>query len=145
MIKMTNLGEARTVRELKKVFLYSEIEEAVKALKYGKYTMSMVGGDAEAVRNAVNQGIDAYLEACFIPSKGDEYKQVGHRLDCIVSPSSMATLIRRLLEGNEDAELLACNILDTLGFGDDLYPGNFIIIAKSDEAAFLLDGSSVAS
>ena len=85
------------------------------------YQMSLVSDDAQAVEAAVNQGIDAHLEACFIPDRGDSYEWKQDkswciaRLHCHVSPESLTVLVRRLLEsGNEEAEMLASSICDTL-------------------------------
>lgn len=101
-------------------------EELKQHLKYRvrePYTMSLVGEDKDSVIAAVNQGIDAYLEACFVPSRGDSYSagerkftatsdsehwkigdEVVHTrtLECVVSPESLIVLIRRLLEGADE-------------------------------------------
>ena len=102
------------------------------------YSMSIVGEDAEAVVAAVNQGIDARLEACFVPSRGDRYDKVERSfvatedsarwkkgdtvvhtvaLSCSVSPESMLVLIRRLLEADDNGASanLASGICETLG------------------------------
>ncbi len=89
------------------------------------YPMSLVGDDRHAVIAAVNQGIDAHLEACFIPARGDCFQMKtppgirgrisGPRLECRVSPQSLPVLLRRLLEsGDETAESLASGICQTL-------------------------------
>jgi hypothetical protein len=72
------------------------------------YRMSLPDGDqVKAVIRAVNQGIDAHLEACSMPHRGDRYevgkRKVGDRvfattLECVVSPESLPTLMRRLTE-----------------------------------------------
>ena len=36
--------------------------------------MSLVAEDRQKVIAAVNQGIDAYLEACFVPGRGDSFR-----------------------------------------------------------------------
>ena len=36
--------------------------------------MSLVGEDRQTVIAAVNQGIDAHLEACFVPARGDRFQ-----------------------------------------------------------------------
>jgi hypothetical protein len=97
-----------------------------------------VTGDNEirAVLQAVNQGIDTHLEACFVRERGDDYthgqRKIGELvlcscLDCVVSPESMPVLLRRLyeLEGTYEemdaAISLADGILTVLGinqFGD---------------------------
>jgi len=79
------------------------------------YYMSLVGEDAQAVVAAVNQGIDAYLEACFVPERGDRCGFAGARLHCHLSPASLATLVRRLLQSDDAAATLAAGICQTLG------------------------------
>lgn len=90
------------------------------------YRMSLVGSDCQQVLEAVNQGIDAHLEACFVPDRGDRFSFVssvgfprrtsGARLECEISPQSLATLVRRLMQsGNPGAESLASGICQTLG------------------------------
>ena len=99
--------------------------ELGKAAPQRGYTMSLVGEDRQAVIAAVNQGIDAQLEACFVPARGDRFRLQtppgirgrisGPRLECHVSPPSLPVLLRRLLEsGDENAESLAASICQTL-------------------------------
>ena len=87
--------------------------------------MSLVGEDGRAVITAVNQGIDAHLEACFVLDRGDRYgglaapgmarKLPGNRLECVVSPESLVTLVRRLMQADDPAaESLAAGICQTL-------------------------------
>ena len=89
------------------------------------YTMSLVGENGHAVITAVNQGIDAHLEACFVPDRGDRYgcltaqdvarKLPGSRMECLVSPESLVTLVRRLMQADDPvAESLAAGICQTL-------------------------------
>jgi hypothetical protein len=89
------------------------------------YTMSLVGEDGRAVIAAVNQGIDAHLEACFVLDRGDRYgglaapnvskKAPATRLECVVSPESLVTLVRRLMQADDPvAESLAAGICQTL-------------------------------
>jgi hypothetical protein len=96
-----------------------------KAAPKRGYTMSLVGEDRQAVISAVNQGIDAHLEACFVPARGDSFRLrtpkgirgriSGPRLECAVSSQSLPVLIRRLMEsGDEGAESLASSICQTL-------------------------------
>ena len=96
---------------------------AAAAPKCG-YRMSLVGEDCQAVITAVNQGIDARLEACFVPDRGDRFsfaasggpKIAVARLECKVSPESLVTLVRRLMESGEAAaESVASGICQTLG------------------------------
>lgn len=90
------------------------------------YRMSLVGRDCQQVIDAVNQGIDAHLEACFVPDRGDRFSLVssegfpgrmsGARLECEISPQSLAALVRRLMQsGDPGAESLASGICQTLG------------------------------
>ena len=80
------------------------------------YQMDLVSDDAKAVIDAVNQGIDAHLDACNVPSRGDKYRVYGNRMACEISAESLPVLVRRLMEsGNENALLLASAICETLG------------------------------
>ena len=95
----------------------NELKQAiVNAQGATPYSMSLVGDDIETVTDAVNQGIDAHLEACFIPDRGDSYDMVQGdyvtRLECSVSAESLPVLIRRILESNN--EYLAIDICSTL-------------------------------
>lgn len=120
---------------------YSSVE---KALMGRPYHMSLTSDrEINAVMYAVNQGIDAHLEACFVPDRGDSYKhgqrKVGDRvlcneLVCVVSVISLPVLLRRLSEPEdgetedgetqEDAdyrtasEELLGGIMDSLGFNE---------------------------
>ena len=81
--------------------------------------------DRQKVIAAVNQGIDAYLEVCYVPARGDSFRLQmppgirgrisGPRLECRVSPKSLPVLVRRLMEsGDEQAESLASSVCQTL-------------------------------
>jgi hypothetical protein len=87
--------------------------------------MSLVAEDREKVIAAVNQGIDAYLEACFVPGRGDSFRFLtpkgirgkisGPRLECRVSSKSLPVLVRRLMESDDErAGSLASDICQTL-------------------------------
>ncbi len=98
--------------------------------------LPLASHDAKVVQAAVNQGIDARLEACFVPARGDRFEIVqpgldivsrvgGARLMCHVSAQSLPVLVRRLLEMDPDgvgedgsmadhAMSLASSICDTL-------------------------------
>lgn len=106
---------------------YAEIRARVTQ----PYTMSFPTGydDCAVVMKCVNMGIDSYLEACFVPSRGDSYKIVpdiiGKRLECVVSKESLPVLIRRLTEleyigrdgdDNDIGGSLATGILESLDF-----------------------------
>ena len=97
-----------------------------KAAPKAGYHMSLVAEDRQKVIAAVNQGIDAYLEACYVPARGDSFRFQtpegirgrisGPRLECKVSPKSLPVLIRRLMESvDEQAESLASGMCQTLG------------------------------
>lgn len=89
--------------------------QAIREQSDSHYKMELTPTDAQCVTNAVNQGIDSYLQACYLPARGDEYKQVGNRLMCKVSPESLPVLVRRMMEsGDENAESLASSICETL-------------------------------
>lgn len=104
-------------------------QQIVEATKGEIYPMSLVGQGAKVVEAAVNEGIDAHLEACFIKGR-DRFEWQGHRLVCRVSPPSLAVLLRRLYEkamlDDETAETLLSDILDTLGIENEV--GNTAIV-----------------
>jgi hypothetical protein len=99
------------------------------------FTMSLTDEDEiKAVINAVNEGIDAHLEACFCPDRGDRFeggkRKAGkltlcRTLECTVSVESLPVLLRRLCEsdlGDTDVEAegnrLAADILMVLGINE---------------------------
>lgn len=103
--------------------------EAVRSAMDGQpYTMSLTGEDEiGAVVDAVNQGIDSHLEACFCHQRGDRFEggkrmagrfTLCHTLECVVSPESLPVLLRRLSEGDDAGMMLADDILITLGFDE---------------------------
>lgn len=109
--------------------------EVVRAAMGGEpYTMSLTDtNEIRGVIEAVNQGIDSHLEACFCPDRGDRYEggsrkagklTICRTLECCVSVESLPTLLRRLfeLDGNEEtldaAMSLGSVILLTLGFDE---------------------------
>ena len=98
------------------------------------FTMSLTDTDEiRAVIAAVNQGIDAHLEACFCPDRGDKYdggkRKAGklvlcRTLECVVSPESLPVLLRRLCDSdNEAGTRLASDILTVLGINES---GQFV-------------------
>ena len=104
--------------------------DAVREAMGGEpYTMSLTGKDEIlAVIEAVNQGIDSHLEACFCPERGDRYEG-GERkagkltlcrtLECSVSIEAFPVLLRRLFDSGGDAAWsLGGDILTTLGFDE---------------------------
>jgi hypothetical protein len=109
---------------------YQQIRKAMELEQTPLYPMSLVGAEVDAVRLAVNQGIDSHLEACSIKERGDKYewgdRRIGDRiiqttLECLVSPESLPTLLRRLTEQDDEegtGSSLAEGILMTLGFND---------------------------
>lgn len=99
-----------------KQILHKEILAAVKK-HGGVYTMTVTGQDAEAVQAAVNQGIDAHLEACNVVGK-DSYQMKGkQRLVCKIHDESVPVLIRRLASDQvrPAAQGVAIAMLSTLG------------------------------
>ena len=110
---------------------YAAVRKAMKKEKVSLYKMSLVGVEAVAVEDAVNQGIDSHLEACYVPSEGDKYehsgrmigkKMVTKTLECLISPKSLPVLLRRLTEPDFKADdvgtSLAEGVLTTLGFDE---------------------------
>lgn len=104
-------------------------EEVRTAMNGEPFTMSVTEPEEiQAVIDAVNQGIDGHLEACFCPDRGDQYeggsRKAGklvlcHTLECSVSPKSLPVLLRRLCELDDSAGMrLASDILTVLGFND---------------------------
>lgn len=70
------------------------------------------------VRHAVNGGIDAHLEACYVPARGDSFQWVDGQLKGRVSPESLPVLVRRVMNDCSDSDgglRLACDICYTLG------------------------------
>jgi hypothetical protein len=98
---------------------YATVREAMQD---EHYTMSLVGDGAKIVEDVVNQGIDAHLEACYLPDRGDCYEWIGRRLNCRVSAESLPVLLRRLSEWtpDDDCESLSLceDILTSLNFDD---------------------------
>lgn len=110
--------------------------EAIRTAMNGEpFTMSLTDTDEiQAIIVAVNQGIDAHLEACFCPDRGDRYdgskRKAGklvlcHTLECVVSVESLPVLLRRLCDsdlGDTETESagmrLATDILMVLGFNE---------------------------
>jgi hypothetical protein len=105
-----------------------------RAMDGEHYMMSLTDTDEiRAVVEAINQGIDSHLEACFCLARGDRYeggtRKAGtlilcYSLECCVSPESLPVLLRRLFElGTTEAVAeagmsLAADILMTLGFDE---------------------------
>ena len=100
------------------------------------FTMSLTDEDElTAVIAAVKEGIDAHLEACYCPDRGDRYeggkRKAGkltlcRTLECSISPESLPGLLRRLCESDlgGDVEVqsagssLASDILMCLGIDE---------------------------
>ena len=112
-----------------------DYETVRQAMANEPFTMSLTDDDEiKAVVAAVNQGIDAHLEACYCPDRGDRYeggkRRAGklvlcHTLECAVSVESLPTLLRRLCDSDlGDAEVesagmrLADDILMVLGINE---------------------------
>ena len=110
--------------------------ETVRQAMHGEpFPMSLTDeNEIRAVIAAANEGIDAHLEACYCPDRGDRYeggkRKAGNfvlcrTLECSVSPESMPVLLRRLcasdLGGDEVQEAgsrLASDILLVLGINE---------------------------
>jgi hypothetical protein len=113
-----------------------DYETIRKAMGNEPFTMSLTDQDEiRAVIEAVNEGIDAHLQACYCPDRGDRYeggkRKAGkltlcRTLDCSVSPESLPVLIRRLCEselgGGPEVQTagnqLAADILLVLGINE---------------------------
>lgn len=90
--------------------------EAIRLACTKPYVMELVGNDRLAVIKAIDEGIDSHLETCFLPARGDKFTQDdAMRLRCRVSAESLPVLVRRLLDGDDDAISLASGICETLG------------------------------
>jgi hypothetical protein len=107
-----------------------------RAMNGEPFTMSLTDGDEiRAIIEAVNEGIDSHLEACFCPDRGDHYdggeRKAGRlvlcrTLECSISPESLPVLLRRLCEsdlgGNAEVQAegnrLASDILMVLGINE---------------------------
>lgn len=116
-------------------------ETVRQAMKGKPLTMSLVETDeVRAVIEAVNEGIDGHLEACYCPDRGDRYeggkRKAGklvlcRTLECSISQESLPVLLRRLCEselgGNVDVQSagnrLASDILMVLGVNEY---GNYV-------------------
>ena len=111
--------------------------ETIRQAMNGKpFTMSLTDSDEiQAVIAAVNEGIDAHLEACYCPDRGDRYEGGNRKagklvlcrtLECSISPESLPVLVRRLCEselgGDADVQAegnrLASDILMVLGINE---------------------------
>jgi hypothetical protein len=108
------------------MFTYKTVR---KAMNGKPFTMSLTDEDEiRAVIAAVNQGIDAHLEACYCPDRGDQYeggkRKAGklllcHTLECTVSVESLPVLLRRLCELDSEAgSRLASDMLTVLGINE---------------------------
>jgi len=113
-----------------------DYETIRQAMNGEPFTMSLTDSDdIQAVIESVNEGIDAHLEACYCPDRGDRYeggkREAGklllcRTLECSVSPESLPVLLRRLCEselgGNADVQSqgnrLASDILLCLGINE---------------------------
>lgn len=79
------------------------------------YPIEMLGGssDINHMANAVNQGIDAHLEAVQFAEFGGQHGMRGFR----VTPETLHVLVRRLMESGDEtgeAHSLASSICETL-------------------------------
>ena len=113
-----------------------DYETIRQAMNGEPFTMSLTDEDEiQAVIEAVNEGIDAHLEACYCPDRGDRYEGGNRKagklvlcrtLECSISPESLPVLVRRLCEselgGDADVQAegnrLASDILMVLGINE---------------------------
>ena len=113
-----------------------DYETIRQAMNGEPFTMSLTDEDElRAVIEAVNEGIDAHLEACYCPDRGDRYEGGNRKagklllcrtLECSISPASLPVLVRRLCEselgGDADVQAegnrLASDILMVLGINE---------------------------
>jgi hypothetical protein len=87
--------------------------EAIKARSSKPYPMEFHQGteDFQSLMRAVNQGIDAYLEAV----QFSEFNGAHGRRGFTITPDTLHVLIRRLMESeNENDNSLASGICSTL-------------------------------
>lgn len=91
-----------------------------QALDGDTFAMTITDEDEfEAIKRAVNQGIDAHLEACFSPDRGDSCEVSGRRAHLVFSADSLPVLLRRLSEDGDAAGLsVLSSVLTHLGFND---------------------------
>ena len=116
------------------IVTYAAIREAMKG---EPFTMSLTDKDkVMEVMESVNEGIDSYLQACYVPTRGDDYSGgtrgftatedgarwkkgeyviMSRTLECTVSVESLPVLLRRMFERDSS---LAASILYCLGFSD---------------------------
>ncbi len=113
-----------------------DYETIRQAMNGEPFTMSLTDEDEiRAVIAAVNEGIDAHLEACYCPDRGDRYgggnRKAGklvlcRTLECVVSVESLPVLLRRLCESElggdpevqAEGNRLASDILSVLGISE---------------------------
>lgn len=113
---------------------YDEIRTAMRGQRY---EMNLVGKARDVVVEAVNQGIDSHLEACYVQGRDEYSSECGGRLLCRVSPESLPVLLRRMDDMDEtplceEASQLSADILNTLGF--DVEAECYVIFSPADEA-----------
>lgn len=97
---------------------YAEVR---KLMRGEPFDMKLNHAAAQHVQRAVNQGIDAYLQACYIQDRGDSYEWRGdNKLHCVVSEESLPVLLRRLYATDDpDAISIADDILYVLRHPSD--------------------------
>ena len=107
---------------------YSTVLRAIEDTSSNPFTMTIrCQAEWSAIAQCVNQGIDAYLEACNL--QGQDSYDNGH---CSVTPHSLCVLLRRLGDTNfrdtdehsadeiwDAATSLQSDILIVLGIDDD--------------------------
>lgn len=113
---MSNSQDNRFQQENMCWVTYSAVRQAMGGKPY-HMSLALFTEDAKEAKQAINQGIDAHLEACFVPDRGDDYDWDGNKLHCVVSVESLPVLLRRLFD-NDPCSSLGASILMTLGFDE---------------------------
>lgn len=112
-------------------------DRITKACKGKAYHATLRGPDVKVVMDAVNQGIDSRLEACFVVGR-DTYEVKnggpisGLELHCKISPESLPVLLRRMNETDKvEIWCLVYDILGSLGISAEI---PFEIVSPVDKA-----------
>ncbi len=113
-----------------------DYETIRRAMGNEPFTMSLTDSDEiRAIIEAVNEGIDSHLEACYCPDRGDRFgggeRKAGkltlcRTLECVVSVESLPVLLRRLCESElggdpevqAEGNRLASDILMVIGINE---------------------------
>jgi hypothetical protein len=97
------------------------------------YPMKLRGDDADLIIDVVNQGIDSHLQAV-TESTFEPVWDYGPALKCEVSYKDLSVILRRLMEtGNEESDILARDIGETLGLEDLYLTGDTFSYTRTDD------------